>query len=398
MQHFLYSIRLSAVRRSLIALLCTLCLSVPAHAAVFSAEDGSFSLDLPEGFFLSMHEGAGYEFTHPVFPVRLVARQYDERLFDSPAACLSDAFSRLSAQSEMTSFNWQGFNSVIARFDAAGNRRGWALSVAQPASKRILILLSYTEGSQEDYTPLVLSSLDSVSVDRGVQRAEGPVTAFAYPSKAEKSITLTVGGLRVQTQIGIEDAEANGSLIDREFSVLRLYQAEPSLASVMSAALARYYRLIYRDAYGRLAKAALAIGDAVKKTAPTDRELITALLSWQQNAVYGRNFAGSDFTPLPLALTGAASDCDSRALLLAIILNHLNYGTALFVSPEKSHALLGVDTGTADMQGFSFEAEGKNYIICETTAKVTPGKIAEDMAERSLWFALCFAPDRGGKR
>ena len=68
-------------------------------------------------------------------------------------------------------------------------------------------------------------------------------------------------------------------------------------------------------------------------------EVITELLSWTQGFTYERNFAGSDFTNLPKAFATESGDCDSRALLLVIMLNQLGIDAILLVSPEYSHAV-----------------------------------------------------------
>jgi hypothetical protein len=137
--------------------------------------------------------------------------------------------------------------------------------------------------------------------------------------------------------------------------------------------------VIFRDSYNRLKAPAFAIFDALQPKNEADR--LSTLLSWVQNFPYARNFYTSDFTPLPDVLTGEGSDCDSRAMLLAILMHHMGSDTALFVSDVYKHALLGI---AIDMEGAKIE----KYLIAETTAPVAPGLIAQDMSKIENWFPV----------
>ena len=158
----------------------------------------------------------------------------------------------------------------------------------------------------------------------------------------------------------------------------------------------RYYRLIFRDGYDRLKQASFDIYNHLNETLNTDgitieqereQQILTILLDWVQNMQYGRDLSGSDFTPLPLVLQGQKSDCDGRVMLLAVLLTHMNFKTALFVSPEKGHAILGV---ACDLPGFKFSVDGIEYLMCETIENVTPGLIPQNMSDPNVWLVVPF--------
>jgi hypothetical protein len=198
------------------------------------------------------------------------------------------------------------------------------------------------------------------------------------------------------------DAEAAQFLADREFKVLLRYAEGPQ----WKEAWIRFYRMIYRDAWDRLADAAFSLeriwnldaaGDEPasnrappgKEADPTaaDRETAARALAWVQSFTYERNLLGSDFVnPVSAALEGRG-DCDSRAILWAIVLGHANIPAAIMVSREYGHAM-----GLADLDGpgARFEAEGRNWLVAETTAPVAPGLIAAGNADPAKWIGVTF--------
>ena len=87
-------------------------------------------------------------------------------------------------------------------------------------------------------------------------------------------------------------------------------------------------------------------------------ELLGVLLGWTQGFTYERNFSGSDFTNLPKAFATETGDCDSRSLLLVLMLNQLGVDAILMVSPDYSHAIAAVD---CPGEGARYELGGKSY-------------------------------------
>jgi len=65
-------------------------------------------------------------------------------------------------------------------------------------------------------------------------------------------------------------------------------------------------------------------------------------------------------------LLDRGGDCEDTALLTAVLLRKLGYGSALLILPEKHHAAVGV-LGSADAYGTYYEYDGKKYLYLETT-------------------------------
>ena len=186
-----------------------------------------------------------------------------------------------------------------------------------------------------------------------------------------------------------DDSDANNFIIDCEFAVLKLYANHEK----WKEAWTRYYKTIYRDSYSRLEKAAFEINAALyplavrKNPKNAEEELNAMLLNWVQSFDYKRgNKTSSDFTSVVDSIAGIGSDCDSRSMLMCILLRHNGIKTELFVSREYSHAVYGADILT---NGAKINVDGTDYLLGETTVKnLKPGLIAQEQNDTEKWIPI----------
>ena len=361
-----------------------------------------YSLDLPEGFVLvdSSGDGKGYQFQNIIYPVDILIKIYDTNTFDSATAALNSTLIKLSAKAEVSQVDWRNTDCIIAQFSMSlngKNNEGWGVCAALPEKKGYFLMLSYAESNnnQENSTfsavePIILSAIDSLYIDRGSFYSAGPVTTFAFPESEEQSITLNIAGKEIPTVIYKEDAIANEFVIEREFYVLKLF-ADTEL---WVQAWQRYYRQIYRDAYHRLKRpafdiyAALYRSDTLERSKKEPAEITKELLNWVQSFEYQRDTSNSDFVSLPAVLSGeSGSDCDSRSMLLAILLRQMNIETVIFVSPIYSHAMLGVNL---NLPGAKIQVDGTEFLLGETTDSVELGLVAKEMSVTENWLPIVF--------
>jgi hypothetical protein len=328
--------------------------------------------------------------------------------------------------------------SAGARQGANARLGGWALYIEmnppesaatkQIKGKPILCAMSYGPVDNA-LQSLHLSLLDSISAGEADRYLPGPVSEFSYPPGEWK--LYPVAGTGKQAWFREDDAEAAQALVDREFSVLKRYTG----SSKWQEAWKRFYRAIYRDSFDRLKDAAFilerawAVEDflenpskgvsalpgtaAPEKSAGTGgsitpttkleaesplgsrsdeaRSFAQKTLSWVQNFKYERNLIGSDFVNLVSAAQEGRGDCDSRAMLWAIILEQADIPAAIMVSREFGHAM-----GLADLEGagarFPFKEGDTSYrwLVAETTAAVDIGMIGENVSEITTWLGIVF--------
>ena len=358
--------------------------------------DFGFSLDIPEGFEIADYteDGMSYVFSHPNIPVTLVMKLTEEKNTKSAAEVLNKNLKKLNASGETDSFKWNGSVCGISNFSMSldDNYSGWAVSAPVKIQDYYVILLCYAPESKKGCEQFIISTINSLSINNEYLNKPGIITSYAFPPEGSESVLLKIGGKEIKTSLDKSDEEAAKFVIDLEYSVLNLYANH----KMWKEAWQRYYRMIYRDNAGRLQQTAKNIYDSIypelKKSKPQDADIkyAQALLSWVQTFGYERaqSKIESDFTSLPASIKGKGSDCDSRSMLVSVLLNYTGIDTAMLISREYSHAVVVTDI-PAPGQTFTME-NGREYLFGETTARVTWGMLAQDQADRTKWIPVTF--------
>lgn len=388
---------------SLLTLAFVLFCNIPVLADQMGSATFGFSLDLPEGFVVTENtgDGRGYQFKHQFCSVEIIIRIYETKRYQSAQAALEDTLTRLSASStDIDAVEWRQTDCSLAQFQislAGQEYGGRGVAVELPEQKGWFTMLSYAPTSDGrgnnpsfDLDQLIVSVIDSLSIDRGSQFGVGPVTAYAFPSVESIPLQLEIAGRTITTEIGKEDIAIQQFVIDREFAIYTLYQD----TDLLIPAWQRFYRMIYRSAYQQLRRPAFDIYaslydlDQVLQAESPALALAQSLMDWVQVFPYERNFQGSDFSAPTAMLTGEiGSDCDSRAVFLAILLHHMNYKTVLFLSPVYQHAMLGLEV---EATGAKMKVLDTTYMVAETTDQVAIGQVAQSMSVEANWLSVVF--------
>lgn len=362
-----------------------------AHSVSLGLKDPAVGIDLPEGYRVTdlSKDGKSFQLQCDFLPVQLIIKIYDKKAYKSAKEAVDDNLTRLKAKSDCESFKWRYQEAALSSFTCTlGSQKvaGYAASAVLPQDAGTIVLLSWTEeASYEKAANFILSTLDSLCIDYGSYFSPGLVTAYAFPATdKEKPVSLEIGGQTIKSSIKDNDAQAADYLIEREYEVLTLYASQNN----WQQAWKRYYRMIFKDSYARLKRPAFDIYNALMPSCSDDTDLAQKLLSWTQSFSYEREKNNSDFASLPSILLGGGSDCDSRSMLIAVLLRAMNMDSCMFISATFSHALAGF---VSSHPGHSFTADGKKYLMGETTAKgLTWGKISSEMDDQSKWLAVDF--------
>lgn len=264
------------------------------------------------------------------------------------------------------------------------------------------------EEHYEEYHDSILSVLDSFSPNRVTRNFPGPVSQFFLPESAVNrndrngaapAVTLP-GGTEYSLPPSVHsDAvlDAGQTLIEREARVLSGYAPgegdSPRIGSgpppPWAVAWRRYFRMIYRDNFNRLAPVAEALYmDLAGAGVPRDG-MPAKILAWLQEAEYRRTESLSDLMSPSACLVEFAGDCDSLGMVYTILLNHLGFDAILMVSMEYSHALVGVDVPG---EGARFPFHGRQWLVAELTENVAIGQIAQDMSDIGGWIGVKLDP------
>ncbi len=374
------------------------CFAVLVAAVAFAASakelatgTGAF-LDMPSGF--TPGEGDGntrFSYFDPDGAMEFDILIYDRSRYATAENMAADLVEQMGSHGEVSSFTYQGRAAVIADLafsTGTGPRKGYGVFVAGvthadgTAEKSYALIASAESALFDQYSELIISCIDSFSIDRAARRFPGPVSQFLFPWPAvrsdRKTAALPAGSVTLPWSTDEEDHEL--SVAEREYRILTLSLDSQTL---WVDAWARYYRMVYKESAARLD----SLVEAFAKNLPADdpTESARRVLAWVQGFVYERDFAGIDFVPPLTAAFNGRGDCDSRAMVMAIVLEKLGIDSILMVSRDYSHAMLGVNVPGA---GIRFPLNGRSYLVAETTAEVGIGTMDGTMGDFTRWLGI----------
>ena len=371
-----------------------LCFPRRVFAMILSDPVLNYSLDVPEAYELAAADDNGNSllFTHPNMNVQIVTKVFTVA-DTSSKEILEISMNKLNADASYDGVTWCGSDCTISFYEMTLDKKNKGRGVCAPLSKKdsYLVVLAFVPEDEFDlYQSFIISILNSLSVDDVTLQNPGVFVTYAFPKSGDKKINLEIGGQKINSVIDKNDEEANQYIVELEYGVLLAYANHP----LWKEAWQRYYRLIFRDSYGRLSRVAddvyASLYPISKKENPASPRtaLLTTLLSWTQGFEYKRaeEKTDTDFTPPVSAILGVGNDCDSRSMLLCCLMQHYGVDSIMLISREYSHAMCAFDIPEA--LGQKFDTEYGSYIMCETTANVTPGIIAQDHADRSKWIIV----------
>lgn len=374
-----------------------LLLSTRLFAENISDSVYNYSLDIPEGYELTeiSDDQMSYHFTHPNYPVEFVLKIYDDKSLGSTNDVLFIALKKLSASMEIDNFEWNDSVCSISDFSMTLDKKysGWAVCAPLAKNGAYIVLLAYTTAeTRQSCNPFIMSILNSLCTDDNYYCRPGIIVTYAFPPEGKQKVTANFQNITVESTIDKADVDAAQFVVEMEYSVLLLYAKH----NLWKEAWQRYYRMIYRDSFGRLEQFSEAviqqISPSAKQSNPSNPELFyaQAILSWVQTFNYKRDNASSantDFTNLPAVLCGQGNDCDSRSMLVCVLLRAAGIESFMLISREYSHAMT-VFENPAPGQKYELDGTGREFLMGETTAKVTWGTIAKDHADRSKWIPV----------
>ena len=364
--------------------------------------DFDFSLDIPEGYELSdvSEDAMTLMFTHPNIPVTFFIRIYDKsHEFKTSEDALKETLNKLSATYETSVFNWSNEECTLSPFKTNLNVQngtvysGWSVSAPLKDESNIVLICYAPEQEADKCQDFMISTINSLCIKSDYYNIPGIITTFAYPSEGKTDFTVKIANKNILSHLDKSDSTAAQFVIDMEYRILNYYGQH----NLWMKAWQRYYRMIFRDSYGRLEDFSQKVLDSVymaalkKRSDNPDIQFAQYILSWVQTFPYVRatEKSQSDFSNIPSVLQGAASDCDNRSLLVCILLEYADIDSMLLISPVFGHAMAATDI-EAPGQTFINPENEREYIVGETTADVTWGMMAREQADKNKWFTVTF--------
>ncbi|MFH2114889.1 MAG: hypothetical protein ABIJ86_10325 [Spirochaetota bacterium] len=402
-----------------------------ASAGEFNSSRGFF-IDLPEGFVFMEGDGSSrFSFSLGAMTVDLLIS--DPGRYGSARAAAEDTAKRLGSRMTPTGFSYAGMDASVAGFSFGSGttaRRGMAFFLDGQTDEKAAIKGSSQTSSQTSsqsglsagkaydltilaHAPaadwqrdqeLLLSCIDGFSATAAGLSAPGPLGTLArsgLKASDRQAGTIQFGEYKLPVSWNPKEAVLAQELVEREYRVLA--RTTTTQAAVESG-MRRFYRMVWRDSLPSLDQLALSLSrawgsgeagntadnksDGPRFGPPSDpRNYARALLKWTQGFSYERDPKGSDVVNPLSAAFEQRGDCDSRILVLNILLRRENIESLLMISLKHEHALLAVD---APGIGARYPYHGKQWLVGETTAPVDIGRIDASQANPADWFALDF--------
>jgi len=321
--------------------------------------------------------------------------------YASVSALADDLEASIASKGERDPFVYEGREALLLTLSFAterGRMGGYAIVIAGRAAAKgeageagYVLLGRSAEGEVERWADFILSCLDCFSIDRAAKRSPGPLSQYllAYPARRAETRKVLFGDSTIDLPYSAEEASQVLDTAGREFRVLAAYGDE---TTPWQAAWARCYRMIYKESARRLDRFVAAV-DPLLPEDPT--EAARFLLKWVQGWKYDRGPEALDFIDPLTAVTESRGDCDTRAVVMAIILKRRGIDTILMLSRDYEHAVAGIDVPGG---GQRFPFAGKDWLVAETTAvkgivggketTIGLGMIAADQNDWKKWLGV----------
>ncbi len=367
-------------------------LAVSAVAAEELASSTGAFFDVPSGFTRGDGDGkTRFSFFDPEKGMEFDILIFEPGRYTSAGPMAADLLGQMGSKGDTSRFTYQGRDAAIADLDFAvdaGPRKGYAVFIAGAPENSYALVASTDTSRFDSYSELLISCLDAFAVDRAARLFPGPVSQFLLPEPVAhnemKTVVLPAGS--VSLPWSSEEAKDELALAQREFHVMTMYLKS---ATFWVDAWARYYRMVYKESSAQLDTLTRAFAGSLPANDPT--ESARRVLAWVQGFHYERDFSGIDFVPPLTAAFERRGDCDSRAMVMGIILERLGIDCVLMVSRDYSHAMLAVDVPGG---GQRFLYNGKAYLVAETTAKVGIGMMDSSQTDFSKWLGVDLGEQR----
>ncbi len=376
-----------------------------AHAqTVFYNPDYAYVVDIPVGWELLDAESTSMvSFTDPDHVAVFQLLSFPGSQFATVQEIERYVSRSFGARGDTAPFRYNGDHALFADYEfTAGTVPVHGYMVFVNRSDFDFAVMTF---AAEDYFEAqhdnILSALDSFSPSAATRNLPGPVSQF-YRNDIDDGnagATLVLPGGTTMEIPGIlasdGQREASQVVIEREARLLLTHQPgsetryDESRPPQWVQAWRRYFRMIYRDNYERMAPVAEAIYRESARGGVSRDQLPAHLLTWLQGAGYERTASLSDFASPGSCLATFTGDCDSLGMTYAILLHHLGFEAILMASVEYSHAMVGVDMPGA---GARFSYEGRDWLVAELTANVAIGQIAQNMADPAGWIGVKLDP------
>jgi hypothetical protein len=143
---------------------------------------------------------------------------------------------------------------------------------------------------------------------------------------------------------------------------------------------------VYKKLIGRTHDDVLSLAKRFKQRADANKldalHVADLALAYVQTIPYEIPNEPFGLKAAPLVVTTRKGDCDSKSLLLYMLLNQLGIEAVILSSKAHAHTMVGIPLPT---QGTTFRWKSRKYAFAETTAKSPIGYLPPDLSSPNDW-------------
>jgi len=205
---------------------------------------------------------------------------------------------------------------------------------------------------------------------------------FASSSLGRRNYKLSFQLLETEVQKALAYMDYIANLNTRDLNIDPRYKSDKVYFSKLM--WHEIYRRIYWQAFDKFDMILKGFKEIFRIEKMNDRDKVYFIISFVQNIKYQRPGGELDLLPPLGTLATKFGDCDTKALLLYIILEKAGVDCIMFWSFQYKHAMLGV---AINARGNYKSQRGKNYYFVETTYPGwNIGDIDPEMNDLSMWY------------
>ncbi len=205
---------------------------------------------------------------------------------------------------------------------------------------------------------------------------------FTSASLGRKNYSISFQLLEKEVQKALAYVDDIAKLSARELNIDPRYKSDKIYYSKL--VWHEIYKRIYWQAFDKFDNILSGFDEVFKKEKLTDTDKIYFIISFVQNIKYKRPGGELDLLPPLGTLATKYGDCDTKALLLYVILEKAGVDCVMFWSFQYKHAMLGI---SITARGNYKSINNKKYYFVETTYPGWMiGDIDPEMDNLSMWF------------
>lgn len=205
---------------------------------------------------------------------------------------------------------------------------------------------------------------------------------FTSSSLGRKNYKISFHLLEKEVKAALAYLDEVANLSERELNINQAYKNDQIYYTKLI--WHEIYKRIYWQAFDKLDNIVKGFNEIFSKEKLSDRDKVYFIISFVQNIEYKRPGGKLDILPPLGTLAARFGDCDTKALLLYILLEKARVDCVMFWSFQYKHAMLGAALNSG---GKYKSHKGKKYFFIETTYPGwNIGDIDPEMDDLNLWY------------